>query len=213
MESPSVCARALHAVWHRSIWHGADCETPFSRRHYCPCPNFSSCLTSVTDFFSNSGGWWLIGAPQLSGQTGWYGFSNPKKRRQWWTLCERDVLWSCLKPVPYWPTGLSEAREKGSVPGVQTEQLLLCLQSSEDMTQLSWEWYAWPSSVKLGNFWRYGKKSRNVSNGFLMLTAESKWPFRFKSHDWQVTCYANILYSFWQQQRWHWRWRVNDKWS
>lgn len=62
------------------------------------------------------------------------------RMRQWHFLCGRDVLWS-LKTVPYWPTGLSERedRRRGSVPVVRTEQLLVCLQSSTDVTPLSWE--------------------------------------------------------------------------
>lgn len=159
MESPSVCWRVLHAVWHRSIWHGADCERPFSHRH-----DFTSAHTSPhvwqilqTDKSGDDD----VAQPQLSGQIDWQGFTNPKWT-QWWTLFERVVLWSCLKLVPYWPTELSEARETGSVPRVQTEQLLLCLQSSEDMMQPCWDWYALPSGLLLSQTWEFLKVWKEV---------------------------------------------------
>lgn len=182
MESPSVCARVLHAVWHRSIRPGADWEAPFSHRHWRTRPNFSSSLTCIVDFFFNSSG-------------------DEKKETM------TDFVWErcSLKLFQAWPTEPSEGSEAGSFPGVPTEQLLLCLQSSEDMTQLSWDSYAWPFSESNLNISSGVERSPETSHlpFFFFLTetqtleSGSHFCFTLNNSWWHVTYGRKILHYLW----------------
>lgn len=195
MESPSVCARVLRSVWHRSIWHGADCETPFSHHHLCTRPNFSSCLTSIADFLFNNLGDNDDLQESLSCRVRPADMVLLTQKKETmmdfvWERCSLTLFKAC--PILTHRTVRRQRNRKCPRGPNRTTATLFAIKWGHDATVLGLLFMAF-FSVKLENVLRYGKKSRNASPAFFffffLLTVESGSHFWFTSNNSLMTGY------------------------